>query len=281
MMNIQNNASHYCDSNECLEPGKCVLSLCQKFIPLLILIIFLSEPFYVYSECRDSLNVCQASSLQEEHFKWQKLIAPVALVTAGSIGVNNGWLKHIRSDVKDGMNRMRGSCYFHADDYIQYLPAAAYLGVGFIPGNKGKHNFKERLCAGVTAYAAMALVTNVTKVLVREKRPDSNARNSFPSGHTATVFTGAELMRLEYGPWVGLGGYAVATGVAFLRLYDNRHWLNDVIAGAGIGILCANVGYWLLPLERKWFKIKQGKQILIAPSCGQGQSYGLSMTAFM
>lgn len=50
--------------------------------------------------------------------------------------------------------------------------------------------------------------------------------------------------------------YAVACGVAFLRLYNDRHWLNDVIAGAGVGILSARIGYWLLPLNRKIFKIK-------------------------
>lgn len=207
------------------------------------------------------------------------MIAPAALVTVGAIGVDNGWFRHVNSDVKADMKHMRGSCYYHADDYIQYLTAASYLGVGFIPGNKGRHNFKERLCAGVTAYVAMAIVTNVTKALVKERRPDRSTYNSFPSGHTATVFTGAELMRIEYGPWVGLGGYAVATGVAFLRLYNNRHWLNDVLAGAGIGILCANLGYWLLPLERKLFKIKPGKQLMVMPAAGPGMSAGIALSA--
>lgn len=76
----------------------------------------------------------------------------------------------------------------------------------------------------------------------------------FPSGHTATVFTGAELMRVEYGVGMGIGAYSVALGVAFLRLYNGRHWLNDVIAGAGIGILSARIGYWMFPLYQKWFK---------------------------
>ncbi|MDE6694481.1 MAG: phosphatase PAP2 family protein, partial [Bacteroidales bacterium] len=47
--------------------------------------------------------------------------------------------------------------------------------------------------------------------------------------------------------------YTVATSVAFLRMYNNRHWLNDVIAGAGIGILSARIGYWMLPLYQRWF----------------------------
>ena len=32
-------------------------------------------------------------------------------------------------------------------------------------------------------------------------------------------------------------------------------WFNDVVMGAGIGILSARIGYWLLPLERKLLKI--------------------------
>ena len=61
-------------------------------------------------------------------------------------------------------------------------------------------------------------------------------------------------MREEYGLGMGIGAYSVAVGVAFLRLYNGRHWLNDVIAGAGVGILSARIGYWMLPLYKRWFK---------------------------
>lgn len=94
-----------------------------------------------------------------------------------------------------------------------------------------------------------------TKYVVNEQRPDLSDRHSFPSGHVALAFTGAELMRMEYGTAYGIAGYAVAASVAFLRLYNNKHWFNDVIMGAGIGILSARIGQWLLPFERKLLKI--------------------------
>lgn len=103
------------------------------------------------------------------------------------------------------------------------------LGLGLI-GVKCRHSFKERVAVGLASYLAMTAIVNAMKYTVREKRPDSSARNSFPSGHTATVFTGAELVRMEYGLGIGIAAYTVATGVAFPRLYNGRHWLNDVLA---------------------------------------------------
>ena len=30
-------------------------------------------------------------------------------------------------------------------------------------------------------------------------------------------------------------------------MYNNRHWLNDILAGAGIGILSTKFSYWIYP----------------------------------
>ena len=133
-------------------------------------------------------------------------------------------------------------------------------------GVKSRHGFKERVAVEITAYITMATLTGIGKYSFREKRPDSKARNSFPSGHTATAFTAAELIREEYGLYVGIGAYAVATGVAFLRLYNGRHWLNDVIAGAGVGILSARIAYRMLPLYRRCFWDKSSSGIIISPA---------------
>lgn len=215
----------------------------------------------------------------DEKFKPTQLILPASLIAVGSFGVCNGAFHRLNHEIKDGMAEMRGNHYFHADDYVQYLPAVAYLGMGVV-GIKAKNSFKERLAAGITAYAVMAVVVNATKYSVKEKRPDSEARNSFPSGHTATAFVGAELVRLEYGTWPAVGAYAVATGVAFLRLYNDRHWFNDILAGAGIGILSAKVGYWMLPLYRKWFKCDKDKTVVMMPSVNViNHNYGISVSA--
>lgn len=186
-------------------------------------------------------------------FRPTQLILPASLITVGAVGVASEGFKKLNRSVKDGMDKLRGDHKIKVDDYLRFLPTVAYLGLDFV-GVRAKHDFRERLVVGATALVTMEILVTATKYSVRERRPDTGERNSFPSGHTATAFAGAELVRMEYGNWIGAGAYAVATGVAFLRLYNGRHWLNDVIAGAGIGILSARIGYWLLPLYRKWFK---------------------------
>lgn len=195
----------------------------------------------------------------------QQLIVPSALIAVGAFGVGNGWFCSVKEQVRDGFQDLRGNCRFKADDYLQYLPVTAYLGLGLV-GVAAKHPFRERIAATATAYVAMGLMVNVTKYTVREKRPDTGAKNSFPSGHTATAFMGAELMREEYGNTYGACAYTFATGIAILRLYNDRHWLNDIIAGAGVGILAARIGYWLLPYERKLFGKKKSTSIAVLPS---------------
>ena len=86
--------------------------------------------------------------------------------------------------------------------------------------------------------------------------------HSFPSGHTATAFAGAELVRMEYGPYWGAAAYTLATGVAFLRIYNRWHYFSDVVAGAGVGILCAHIGEWLLPPVKRLF----GPNVALAPT---------------
>lgn len=191
-------------------------------------------------------------SLRSERFRPVQLIVPSTLIAVGSVGVTGGWFCSVKEDVRDGFQKLSGGKRIKVDDYLQYLPLAAHLGLGSI-GVKHRHSFRERFAAAATASATMAAMVNTVKYTVCESRPGSSAPGSFPSGHTATAFMGAELVRSEYGNAIGAGAYTIATGIAVMRLYNDRHWLNDVIAGAGMGILSARIGYWLLPWERRLF----------------------------
>lgn len=172
------------------------------------------------------------------------LAIPAVLIARGAFSMDSHFDHKLQRYV---VENVKGKV--RADDYIQYLPIAsvfAFPNLGLPPA----HSLKERLVIGATAYALTAIFVNTTKYTVRHHRPDTSTRNSFPSGHTATVFTGVEILYQEYkhyDPWIGIGGYAVAAGVGLLRIHNNRHWASDVVAGAGIGILSAKLSYLLFP----------------------------------
>lgn len=82
-----------------------------------------------------------------------------------------------------------------------------------------------------------AAVTYGLKYAVSEERPNGDDENSFPSGHTAITFAGAEFMRKHYGWRYGLPAYAAAAFVGWSRVETKDHWAHDVLAGGAIGIL--------------------------------------------
>ena len=134
------------------------------------------------------------------------------------------------------------------DDYTQYLPIAATLGLKAL-GVKGRSSWGRMLVSDVFAVVMMSTAVGTLKQSTRTMRPDGSKRNSFPSGHTANAFMGATILHKEYGttvsPWISVGAYTVATATAIGRQLNNHHWLSDVMVGAGIGILSAEVGYLL------------------------------------
>lgn len=196
-------------------------------------------------------------------FEPRQLIAPGALITVGALGVGIKPFVQARKWINSEIGIHKCS---PADDILQYAPLVCYVGLDYC-GVPSRRPLVDRAIVGVTSVIIYAALTNTIKYTVREPRPYGSARNSFPSGHSGTAFLGAELMRQEYGPWVGLAGYTVATGVGVMRILNGRHWLNDVIAGAGIGILSARAGEWLLPFNRRWLGLdrRRGEQLVLCP----------------
>lgn len=177
-------------------------------------------------------------------FHPKQLIFPAVAITLGSVGASTSFGKKVNREVRDAL-RYRDH-KIKADDYLQYLPVVSVYGLSLL-GAPAKHDYLERTVITATAYATMGVLVGSVKYLAKVRRPDSSSRNSFPSGHTATAFMGAELVRQEYGTWYGVAAYTVATAIGVARIYNDRHWASDVVAGAGFGVLSAKVGYWLFP----------------------------------
>jgi len=68
---------------------------------------------------------------------------------------------------------------------------------------------------------------------------------SFPSGHTAVVFSAATILSFYYHEktWVAITSYSLASLVGISRIYDDKHWATDVLAGAALGFAIGKLVY--------------------------------------
>ena len=134
------------------------------------------------------------------------------------------------------------------DDYTQYFGPLMTVGMK-LGGYEGRSDWPRLLASAAMSYGIMAAFVNGIKYTAKEMRPDGSTANSWPSGHTATSFVGATILHKEYGltrsPWFSVAGYGVATATGVMRVLNNRHWVSDVMSGAGIGILSTELGYAL------------------------------------
>ncbi len=142
---------------------------------------------------------------------------------------------------------------FHTeiDNYTQFAGIGMTVGLK-LAGVEGRSSWPRLAASSLASYAVMAAFVNGIKYTASELRPDESTNNSWPSGHTATAFVGATILHKEYGltrsPWYSIAGYTVATATGVMRVLNNRHWISDVLSGAGIGILSTELAYGICDL---------------------------------
>lgn len=137
----------------------------------------------------------------------------------------------------------------------------APVTVGLITAGLVAHEPKL-LHAGLRVGASVLLTSAITQAvkytLGRERPSDTDdpwafdpfgGAHSMWSGHTSSAFAFATALSQEINrPWATVGLYALATGTAWSRVYDNRHWASDVLVGAAAGIAGAKLatGRWTI-----------------------------------
>jgi membrane-associated phospholipid phosphatase len=167
---------------------------------------------------------------------------------------------HIRSKTTNDISsvfRQEGEAPYYAGISL------GVLGVGLVTGKPGVRRAGTRLVAAVALSAAELYAM---KVLVGRSRPNENVgafsfhpftslkdsagietRGSMPSGHVTAAFAVATSLADDIkSPLVKVLLYAAASGTAFSRLNDNRHWLSDAGMGVVLGVSTAKVvsGHW-------------------------------------
>ena len=204
----------------------------------------------VMAERRDSLRISTTTNFSRRLDKfsssrfYQMTYIGVPLIVGGLIVKReDDHFRGLRNEYLPRFNR-------HLDDYMQYAPAAVMLGMK-VAGVQSRSSWGRMLVSDAFSALLMGGVVNTLKQTTNVERPDGSNKHSFPSGHTATAFMTATMFTKEYGhksPWVGVGAYSVATATGLMRMANNKHWLSDVLTGAGIGILSTEVGYYFADL---------------------------------
>ncbi|WP_291287946.1 phosphatase PAP2 family protein [Flavobacterium sp.] len=242
-----------------------------------ISLVFLFGFLGANAQQNDSITKIDSTSRQLK-FNYKQLIIPGVLIGYGVIGLESDQLLSFNSQIKKEVTEDIDN-KITIDDFSQYAPAASVYALNAF-GVKGKNTMRDRSVIFVTSYVIMASTVLGLKSISHVERPDGSSNNSFPSGHTATAFAGAEFLWQEYKDksiWYGIAGYAVATGTGLFRIYNNRHWLTDVAAGAGIGILSTKIAYWINPyITKKLFKSSsENKSTSMVMPFYNGKQYGL------
>lgn len=176
-------------------------------------------------------------------------IAPALLITTGTI---LHFSTHAKRNFQDWAQENFGRTG-RAEDYLLYVPGIAVYGLNGL-GAKGKNNFGNRTALLAKSFLLNEIVVSGLKYGVNEKRPNGG-EHSFPSGHTSKAFMFAHFMHKEYGDksvCFSIGAYSCATTIGVLRVVHNAHWISDVVASAGIGMLSTELVY--LTHQYKWDK---------------------------
>jgi membrane-associated phospholipid phosphatase len=199
--------------------------------------------------------------------KLQSFIVPAVLIGYGLVSLGNNAIRNLDYSTKAELQEDHPLFANHADNYLQYAPMVAVYGLN-LAGIKGKHGIVDQTALYVLSVGIMASTTTTLKHMADRRRPDGADNYSFPSGHTANAFAAAEFLNQEYrdvSPWIGYAGYTVATATGALRMYNNRHWLSDVVAGAGMGIASTKLAYLIYPHLKKLVIGKQSMKYSMVP----------------
>lgn len=202
--------------------------------------------------------ICAAQTMRTDTVpykpKFAAFIPPVAFFSYGIASLSNhSMIRGLDMSTRNELQEDYPQFKVRIDDYLQFAPAFAVYSLN-LAGIKGRNNLVDATGLFLLTEGIMGASVHSLKSLTNIQRPNGSTYNSFPSGHTSSAFAAAEFLRHEYkdvSPWIGYAGYTIATATGMLRMYNNKHWLSDVVAGAGIGILSAKAAYLIYPGFKK------------------------------
>lgn len=202
--------------------------------------------------------------VRQSHCFAKKLIVPVALMSTGTLVSNSRFEKELQKNIR----RHVGRSYHNAiDDYTQYIPVIQ-LYIGELIGFETERHWFDRTKNLLMSNLLSAGLTHSLKHIINKQRP--NGENfAFPSGHTSFAFTNASVLAHEYSSSKAFGysGFLFAGVTGVFRQINNKHWISDVLFGAGVGILSTELIYHFKILN-DWNPLKESQQFSLLPFYG-------------
>ncbi|QES87746.1 phosphatase PAP2 family protein [Rhizosphaericola mali] len=251
-----------------------------KYSLLICTLVFISFNSFSQDSIVMNLHLRQDSAMYR--FTPKKLIIPGIFIAYGVASMHVKPLERLNQSTHNEVVEDHPSKN-NLDDYTRYLPAAMVYGLNAF-GVNGKHNFKERTILFATSQIILGATTLSAKHFAHEERPDQSNDYSFPSGHAAMAFANAQFLFREYHDsnfWLSLAGYPIAIFTGTYRIINDKHWVGDVVAGAGFGILSTEAAYWLYPTISKWFAKKDKQASAMILPYYQNNTIGLSLVKLL
>lgn len=222
----------------------CLVVIAGNFIPL----TFLKAQEADSAELKRWNMELTPLKFSEYQFKPHRLnLVPGLMVLYGFASLHNGELKNWNLEAREEIWEEHPHTFNHLDNYLQYAPVFSVFALN-ATGLHGKNNLYNRTITLCIASALTGITVNSLKNVIHSERPDGSDKRSFPSGHTATAFMGAEMLRQELKEvsiWIPIAGYCIAITTGYMRMYNNKHWVSDVFAGAAVGVLSTQLAYYV------------------------------------
>ncbi len=223
----------------------------KRFWKVLFSSLFLLYASSIYGQ--DTLKVSKNDSPKDQYLKPAALIIPGAFLIYGGLKPVINGIPKLDGRIMENAQKNYPDFHTSAADYIMWVPSASvYMLDAF--NVKTEHTFRQHLIIEAGSVLITGGLGMGMRIISKQIKVYNDGDTKFPSGHTANAFRGAEILHQELKrnhPVISYSGYVAATAVGLLKIYSQEHYLTEVLAGAGLGILSTKLTYWLFDKVKK------------------------------
>jgi len=217
----------------------------KRILSLAVISMLLTASSSAQYSDSSSKKLSLRTRLSTTNFQLRSLFIPTSLMLAG-IGTSSNGRESFKMELVEKRNELLPVFHTKIDNYLKFSPIVIAYGLD-AAGLKSRTDFVNRTVILIKGELLAMGSVGLVKAATHQLRPDGSTYNSFPSGHTAQAFAAATFLSEEYKqrlPWIPYAAYGIAGSVGALRMANNRHYISDVLFGAGLGFLSMKAAYW-------------------------------------